>query len=47
MSPWLLMIVSLAYVYTGIEQGHTNGWAWMGFWSSYASANIFYIMAMK
>lgn len=46
MSPWLLGLVSMAYLYTGIEEMAKNGW-WLGFWASYASANIFYILATR
>lgn len=46
MSPWLLGLVSCAYLYTGIEQGFTNNWNWFGVWASYATANIFLIRAM-
>ena len=45
MSPWLLLLVSLAYVATGVDQMKVH-WAWLGFWTSYASANVFYLIAM-
>lgn len=45
MKPWLLLLVSGAYVYTGITESiRDSGW-WLGFWSSYAAANIFYMKA--
>ena len=45
MSPVLLMLVSAAYLYTGAEQGMTKNWYWLGFWSCYAAANLFYLKA--
>ena len=47
MSPWLLALVSIAYLYTGFEQGYKVDWSWLGFWGSYAAANLFYIRAMS
>lgn len=46
MSPWLLGIVAAIYFYTGIEEMSKSPY-WLGFWTSYASANIFYILATK
>jgi hypothetical protein len=43
MSPTLLFLVSCAYLYTGLEQGWTKDWNWLGFWASYAAANLFYL----
>jgi hypothetical protein len=43
MSPWLLTIVSAIYIYTGVEQGVTKDWNWLGVWCSYAAANYFMI----
>jgi hypothetical protein len=45
MSPTLLLLVSAAYLYTGWEQGILKDWNWLGFWGSYALANLFYIRA--
>jgi hypothetical protein len=47
MSPVLLILVSMAYVWTGIEQGFKLNGYWAGFWCSYAAANLFYLCAMK
>jgi hypothetical protein len=46
MSPWLLGLVSLAYLYTGIEQGYKLDWNWLGFWSGYAMSNLYLIRMM-
>ena len=43
MSPVALTIVSLLYMYTGIEQGYTKDWNWLGVWFCYAAANLFLI----
>jgi hypothetical protein len=45
MSPWLLMAISGGYLATAIEQGFTKDWNWLGFWSCYAAANLFYLKA--
>lgn len=45
MKPWLLLAVSAAYVYTGVTEGMRDSVWWLGFWSSYAAANIFYMKA--
>jgi hypothetical protein len=46
MSPLLLGLVAVAYIYTGWEEMSKSYW-WLGFWASYASANIFYILATR
>ena len=43
MSPYLLGLVSLAYLWTGVELGYKVSWDWLGVWSSYAVANYFMI----
>ena len=47
MSTWMLLIVSALYLATGVEKGLTESVWWFGFWTSYASANICWIMATK
>lgn len=46
MSPYLLALVSAAYLYTAVEQAVVaNPW-WFGVWASYAVANLCLIKAM-
>lgn len=45
MSPKLLILVSFAYLWTGLEQGYLLNWNWLGFWACYAGANLFYLKA--
>ena len=44
----MLAVVSTLYFFTGLEKLIEQGsWPWFGFWTSYAVANICWIMATK
>ncbi len=47
MSTWTLLVVSTLYFMTGIQQAMVGSPWWFGFWTSYAVANICWIMAAK
>ena len=42
MSPWLLIAITGAYAWVGIEQACQGNWNWAGIWLSYALANLFF-----
>ena len=46
MSTPILLLVSFCYALTGLDEMQKNPW-WLGFWCSYAMANVFYILATK
>ena len=47
MSTPLLVLVSLAYLWTGLEQGYKKDWDWLGVWGSYALVNFFFIRLLE
>lgn len=46
MSTWLIIVVSIAYLGTGLEQGLRGEYWWSLVWTCYGLANIGLLKAM-